>query len=87
MADCSWRSCVNGIERYKNIERYNNNCFIVKCTRIDWECIQVYLQVKNKITSIDVILVGFVTGIIQNFNAASDENKNVKWRLIKFWKP
>jgi hypothetical protein len=31
--------------------------------------------------------LGFVTGLIQNFNAESDEKQNIKKWLIKFWKP
>jgi hypothetical protein len=31
--------------------------------------------------------LGFETGLIQNFNAASDEKQNIKKQLIKFWKP
>jgi hypothetical protein len=55
------------------VERYQNSCFIAKCTIINWD--DGYLQIKISLNQRMLFWLCFVTCLIQNFNAASDEKQ------------
>jgi hypothetical protein len=49
---------------------------------------QGYLQMKYKVSQHMLFWLGFVMGLIQNFNSTSDEKQKCKEGAYKkFWKP